>query len=468
MNIFLLRVISEDPRLSRVGFFVILVYDFRQMKIVSKKEILALLVGDLVLFCLALWLSLVFRNAEFPSLAIWAGHLQPFSIIFLIWIAVFYIADLYGKHTSIFRRKLPRIIFYAQLVNSAIAVIFFYFIPYFGITPKTLLFVDLIFSFLLVFLWRSFLVPNIHMNQRERILFACKGQDVIEIEEEIKNNPRYNIMIADPSEINNFKESGVTSIVVNLYDEDIEDALKNFYKMIFSNIRFIPVHTLYEELFDRESLSTIKEQWFLENISNRPKPIYDSLKRLMDVTVASVLGVLSLVFYPFVYLGMRFDDGGALFSFQERVGKDNKIIRLVKFRTMTVANDGAQFSQGDNGNKVTKLGKFLRKTRIDELPQLWNIFVGDLSLIGPRPEFPDPVALYSQDIPYYNIRHIIKPGLSGWAQIKQDGEPHHGISINDTRMKFSYDLYYVKNRSLWLDLSIALKTIRILVMRKGV
>ncbi len=435
------------------------------MKIVSKKEVLALILGDFVLFIVALWLSLAFRSASFLPFSVLGEHLKPFSIIFVIWIGVFYVADLYGKHTSIFRRKLPSIIFYSQLVNSAIALIFFYLIPYFGITPKTLLFVDLVFSFLLIFLWRSFLVPNIHVNQRERILFACKGQDVTEIEEEIKNNARYNIAIAEAKEINKLKESGVTSVVVNLYDEDIEEALKNFYKMIFSNIRFIPVHNLYEELFDRESLSTIKEQWFLENISNHPKPIYDSLKRLMDIAIAGVLGLVSLVVYPFVYLAIKFDDKGDIFSFQDRVGKDNKIIRLIKFRTMSIANDGANWGKTDN--KVTRVGWWLRKTRIDELPQLWNVLVGDLSLIGPRPEFPDPVALYSQDIPYYNIRHLIKPGLSGWAQIKQDGEPHHGISISDTRVKFSYDLYYIKNRNFWLDLSIALKTIKILLMQKG-
>ena len=121
-----------------------------------------------------------------------------------------------------------------------------------------------------------------------------------------------------------------------------------------------------------------------------------------------------------------------------------------------------------NDPRITKVGRFLRRTRLDELPQLWNILKGDLSLIGPRPEFPDPVALYGQDIPYYNIRHIIKPGLSGWAQIHQDGEPHHGIDINGTRGKLSYDLFYIKNRNFWLDLSIALKTIKILLMRKGV
>jgi lipopolysaccharide/colanic/teichoic acid biosynthesis glycosyltransferase len=133
---------------------------------------------------------------------------------------------------------------------------------------------------------------------------------------------------------------------------------------------------------------------------------------------------------------------------------------------MKIANDGAKWGEGKN--EVTRVGKFLRKTRIDELPQLWNVLAGDLSLVGPRPEFADPVALYSQDIPYFKIRHIIKPGLSGWAQIHQDGEPHHGISVSDTKTKFAYDLYYIKNRSFWLDVGIALKTIKILLMRKGI
>jgi len=381
---------------------------------------------------------------------------------------VFYIADLYGKHTSIFRRKLPRVILNAQLVNSILAVVFFYFIPYFGVTPKTLLFIDLLVSFLLIFVWRSFLVPNIHLNLPEKIYFACAGPEVNEIIEEIKNNHRYNISLAGEREIKNLKTSGLTSIVVDLYDPEIDLALKNFYGMIFSGIRFIPLPTLYEELFDREPVLSLKEQWFLENISNRPKPIYDGLKRLMDIFVAGVLGLLSLPVYPVVYLLIYFDDKGTIFSRQERVGKDNRMIELLKFRTMTVANDGGQWGKLGLENKVTRSGRFLRKTRLDELPQLWNVLRGDISLVGPRPEFADPVAFYSQDIPYYNIRHIIKPGLSGWAQIKQEGEPHHGINVNETRRKFSYDLYYIRNRSFWIDLSIGLKTIKILLSRKGV
>ena len=436
------------------------------MKLRSKKDTAILLVGDLILFSLALWLALFLRNFAWPEEGLFYRHFQPFVVIFLIWVVVFYIAGLYGKHTAIFRRKLPRLIFNSLLVNSALAVVFFYFIPYFGITPKTILFLDLILSFLLVFLWRRYFAPNINLTQKEKILFTCRGAETEEIIEEVKNNSRYNIAIADYSDIKNIDRVGVTAVVTDLYDENIHEALKNFYSMIFAGIRFIPVQNLYEELFDREPVNMIKEQWFLENISNRPKPVYDALKRIMDATFALVAGLVSLLFYPFVYLAVKLDDGGVIFSFQERVGKDGQPIRLIKFRTMKIANDGAKWGEGKN--EVTRVGKFLRKTRIDELPQLWNVLVGDLSLVGPRPEFADPVALYSQDIPYFNIRHIIKPGLSGWAQIHQDGEPHHGISINETKTKFAYDLYYIKNRSFWLDVSITLKTIKILVMRKGV
>ncbi len=435
------------------------------MKFTSKKETFVLLVGDIVLFYVALWLTLFVRNVEFPSWNLFSQLLIPFAFIFAIWLVVFYIADLYGKHTSIFRRKLPRVIFNAQVVNSTIAIIFFYFIPYFGVTPKTLLFVDLFISFFLIFAWRSLVVPKLYLNLPEKIYFACSGQEVDEILQEIKNNPYYNIKIANERELKNIKVSGITSIVVDLYDEDIDQALKNFYSMIFSGVRFIPLSNFYEELFDREPVLSIKEQWFLENISNRPKPVYDGLKRLMDMAVAGTLGFISLIFYLLVYVLIKLDDGGVIFSEQERVGKDNKVIKLLKFRTMTNANDGAQWGKVEN--KVTRVGKFLRKTRIDELPQLWNVLRGDISLIGPRPEFADPVALYSQDITYYNIRHIIKPGLSGWAQIRQEGEPHHGIDIGETRNKFAYDLFYIKNRSFWLDLSISLKTIKILLMRKG-
>jgi lipopolysaccharide/colanic/teichoic acid biosynthesis glycosyltransferase len=118
-------------------------------------------------------------------------------------------------------------------------------------------------------------------------------------------------------------------------------------------------------------------------------------------------------------------------------------------------------------NKVTRVGRFLRRSRIDELPQLWNVILGDISLIGPRPEFPLPVQSYNRDIPYYGIRTIIKPGLSGWAQINHQAHPHHEVDREETKNKLSYDFYYIKNRSLVLDVKIALRTIKILLTFVG-
>jgi lipopolysaccharide/colanic/teichoic acid biosynthesis glycosyltransferase len=122
---------------------------------------------------------------------------------------------------------------------------------------------------------------------------------------------------------------------------------------------------------------------------------------------------------------------------------------------------------GKVSNRVTKVGGILRTTRIDELPQLWNVLRGGYSLIGPRPEFPDAVNRYASEIPYYNARHLITPGLSGWAQLNHHKHPHHGVDTEETRNKLSYDLYYLKNRSLWLDLEIGLKTIKILLSAEG-
>ena len=205
-------------------------------------------------------------------------------------------------------------------------------------------------------------------------------------------------------------------------------------------------------------------------------------KRVFDIVMASFLLLLSLPLVLFIITWICVeqifikDSRGSLFYKEKRVSQ-GKIFEFYKWRTfktkviLEALKNGPVIHtarmQADLKN-LTYYGRFLKRIYMDELPQLWNVLRGDVSLIGPRPEFADPVAFYSQDIPYYNIRHIIKPGLSGWAQIKQEGEPHHGIDVEETRRKFSYDLYYIRNRNLWLDLSIGLKTIKILLSRKGV
>jgi lipopolysaccharide/colanic/teichoic acid biosynthesis glycosyltransferase len=131
-------------------------------------------------------------------------------------------------------------------------------------------------------------------------------------------------------------------------------------------------------------------------------------------------------------------------------------------------NDNGKYgAAGVTKNVVTRVGSFLRRSRIDELPQFWNVIKGDLSMVGPRPELPSLVAIYKNEISYYESRHLVKPGLFGWAQIYHESHPHHEIATEETRNKLSYDMYYIKNRSLMLDLKIVLRTLQILIRRSG-
>lgn len=186
----------------------------------------------------------------------------------------------------------------------------------------------------------------------------------------------------------------------------------------------------------------------------------------MDIVISLPLLLVPLVAYPFVLLMVTLEDGGSVFTYQRRIGRNNRQIRIIKFRTMRF-NDEGRWRQKEEKNHITRIGRVLRRTRLDEFPALWNVLTGDLSLIGPRPEFPEAVAHYSREIPYYNVRHLIKPGLSGSAQLYGE-HPHHGTDIAKTKNKLSYDLYYIKNRSLFLDLKIALRTIQTLLSRSGI
>jgi len=223
---------------------------------------------------------------------------------------------------------------------------------------------------------------------------------------------------------------------------------------------------LYESLSGRVALSSVDEASLVESLSSRAHPWYDRLKRAMDILIALPLFLLSLLVYPFVALALKLQDGGDVIISMPRVGEGGRIIQMHKFRSMT-GNDAGKWGEGGTTLRVTPVGKFLRISRLDEVPQLWGVLKGDFSLIGPRPEFPDVVAQYEKEIPYYGLRHLIKPGLSGWAQL-YGRHAHHGIGLEETRDKLACDLYYLKHRSLALDLTIALKTIKKLLTRSGV
>jgi len=445
------------------------------MKIFSRREPLILFAGDIMAFSIALWVALAVRYGAVPSAGLLYKHWVPFSLLFLLWVFVFFVAGLYEKHTLVFKGKLPSLILNTQVANSLLAVVFFYLLPSFGITPKIVLAVYLIVSFVLIIIWRVSIVPRFGFRNRENAILIGAGSEMQEIKEEMNGNERYNLKFVSSVDLNQldgiaFQEEvvekvysdGVTSVVIDLKHEKAGEILPSLYNLIFSNVRFLDMYKVYEEVFDRIPLSLVGYNWFLQNISFSPHTMYDTLKRMMDVVIASILGLVSLVFYPFVSAAIRLEDNGPVFISQDRIGQGNRIIKLWKFRSMKGSDSGKWVI--DDDERITRVGKFLRKSRIDELPQLWNIVRGDLSLIGPRPDIVAIGKKLAEELPYYTVRNLIKPGLSGWAQIKQDIAPQ---SLEETRERLAYDLYYLKNRSFILDLTIALKTMKTLFSRTG-
>lgn len=438
---------------------------------ITKTQKILLLIGDLALFYLSLALTLLLRFGKEAFLDQWNNHFWPFTFIFLIWILALYIGGLYELKFKFRFSKIANSLIKLFIANLFLAVIIFYFLsPFIGdIKPQRVLIIEIFLAFAFILIWRN-ISPIIFQQKPVRALIIGKNDLADELINEIKAKPHlgYELLFEEimPENIKEYcLGKKIFLIVINSDLQKSNYVSQKLYECISHKIDIININRFYEKITLKIPVEDIEYGWFLDNLSSKPKIAFDIPKRAMDIILAGIGAIISLIVYPFVYLALKIDDGGGLYSIQERVGKDNKPIKLLKFRTMSIANDNAKW--GETKNVVTRVGKFLRKSRIDELPQLWNVLRGDLSLIGPRPEFAQPVALYAKDIPYYNIRHIIKPGLSGWAQINQDGEPHHGIDIDETRTKFSYDLYYIKNRSFFLDISIALKTIKLLLMRKG-
>ena len=446
------------------------------MKRMPSPQILFIFFGDIILLYASLWVTLALRYFAWPSGELFALHALPFSYLFVVWVLAFYIASLYESHTVIFKSRLPATILNVQATNSVLAVLFFYFIPAFGITPKTILFLYLAVSFVAIAGWRIFGVQFLGLRKKERAVLIGSGEETRKLFRVVNENPLYPMRFItwidleklsgidfDDEVLSRIYSEEVSVVVIDMKNKEIIPILPKLYNLIFSHIRFVDQYRIYEDIFDAIPLSLIGYNWFLENVSSRAHFGYDLMKRLMDVLISLVLAIPSLLLLPFVALAIKFDDGGPVFYIPERVGKGNHSIHIYKFRTMSVMDDGKQL--GENVKKITRVGSLLRRSRVDELPQLWNVLRGDLSLIGPRPEFPGLVALYHEQIPYYNMRHLITPGLSGWAQVHHEKPPQ---TIEETKEKLAYDLYYLKNRSLVLDLKIALKTIKTLLSRTGI
>ncbi len=264
------------------------------------------------------------------------------------------------------------------------------------------------------------------------------------------------------------KDEDVSEIVVASYNPE-SITYDIYYGLISLLDQGIPIKEytqVYEDLMQRIPIQYVGRdfyKYFPFSRSNQNK-LYLFFHRFFDITI-SIFGLAtSSVFLPFIFIGNIIGNRGALLYTQERIGKNGKIFKIIKFRTMikNAEKNGIKWAQ-KNDVRITPFGKFLRHSRLDEIPQFINVLKGEMSLIGPRPERPYFVKELSKMLPFYETRHVVKPGLTGWAQVKT----RYGSSVDDSLLKLQYDLYYIKHRSFLLDINIFIKTLSTVIFFRG-
>jgi sugar transferase (PEP-CTERM system associated) len=263
------------------------------------------------------------------------------------------------------------------------------------------------------------------------------------------------------------RAKGVEQVVVSLGDARGKLPMSKLLEMKLEGVSFDHLASVYEELTGKIAVENLRPSWLIFSSGFRKTRLLQAQKRLLDVFAAVIGGSLAIPIVVVVAIAVRLSSSGPVLYSQRRVGLHGQVFTVYKFRSMRAdaeAATGAVWASKDGDPRVTSVGRFLRKSRLDELPQLWNVLVGDMSLVGPRPERPEFVANLTKLIPFYGQRHAVRPGLTGWAQVRYA----YGASVEDALEKLQYDLFYIKNRSLPLDLFIIFSTIKTVLLRRGV
>jgi exopolysaccharide biosynthesis polyprenyl glycosylphosphotransferase len=259
----------------------------------------------------------------------------------------------------------------------------------------------------------------------------------------------------------------VHEIVVAIEQNLEKELFQNLIECQSQGVRVTLLPHLYEQLYRKIPIEHIDPSWALQVIQDRPvfNRLQLAVKRLADLVLVLVSLPILILFLPLVALAIRLDSPGPIFYHQIRCGRAGRPFSIFKFRTMTVnaENDGQARWASKSDSRITRVGQFLRKTRVDELPQLLNVLRGEMSLVGPRPERPEFVEILQQQIPFYRTRLMVKPGLTGWAQIHYD----YGNTVEDALIKLQYDFYYLRYWSMWLDLYVAFRTVAVVFKLKG-
>jgi exopolysaccharide biosynthesis polyprenyl glycosylphosphotransferase len=426
---------------------------------------LLLIFGDMGILLGSLWVTVqLYGKAEEETFS-YMAHLKAFGLIFPLWIVMFYIEGIYSLRTFN-RNGMTVSLMRASIINIVFSFIFFYLFSFNGLTPKTNIIVCSLIVALSIFIYRKIFFAFFSSTGLALKVCAIGKEDHInEIEEVLKDKPYLGFEI-DSKSAEVPKSVNADMIAVDQTFFSNETVMKSLLEKLDENIAIMEMSTFSELVTGKIHPSSIDGSWFIRNVNPRHDRFHNIAKTILDRGVALLLLLIVIPIYVILIPFLLLVSGRPIFYSQIRTGLRNQPFRIYKLRTMSVNAEKAGKAQwatpGDA--RVTPIGKFLRMTRLDELPQLWNILNGDMSIVGPRPERPEIIEKQLEPtIPFYRLRHLVKPGVTGWAQVNY----RYGYSEEDSLIKLTYDLYYVKNKSIWLDIRIILKTIKTVITGMG-
>lgn len=441
-----------------------------------------LVIGDALISILSVYAGSLIRYGSIMTLE--EVDLLQISIFTVVALFVSYLLELFNTDKRMYSRELSiRVIL--GVIGSFFALTSIFYVFHVIIFFRGMLAAMLCVFGLLQFLWHlcyQSIINSSHLVRKVLVLgtgpLAKKIGDLI-----LSTNHQHVLSgylnltgesVAVPPDaivgngngiIETIKKEKAHKLVVSLTERRGMFPLQDVLNCKFSGVEVVDAPTFYENMTGKLLIENITPSWFIFSDGFKLNTSVRLFKRIIDI-ICSVIGLLlTLPFLLLVALLIKLDSSGPIFFKQVRVGEKDKNFLLYKFRTMRQDAEqasGAVWAQKDDP-RITRIGKFLRKTRIDELPQFYNVLKGDMSFIGPRPERPEFVEKLKTIVPYYSERHFVKPGITGWAQIRYP----YGASAEDALEKLRYDLYYIKNMSIILELTVVFETTKVMLFGRG-
>ncbi len=421
----------------------------------STKRIL-LVLGDIIALGLAFAGMLVIRFGWNPEPGIIALHKTSIITLSIIWLIVLYVYNLYDAQFIKATLRSFRNIFLAIITCLGIGFILFYLVP-FPVAPKTNLVISVgLFAFFLT-LWRMGYSSIIAHNFKKVVVMVGTTEEMKRLATELERQKHLGYVIFGTFDSITEAFAACPQAEMIIYDKALQGT--DLQTVVEANVDVVNVRDAYQEIFHLIPVTLIDDAFAVRMIEKNDNPLYKLTSRLVSIIFALVILIvtlpITLVFVLLIYLY----DRGPIFFNHARVGYRGKVFQIFKLRSMIINAESAGAVWAENKDpRITPIGRIIRKTHIDEIPQMLNVLRGDITLVGPRPERPEFVDKLTKEIPYYYLRHSIRPGFTGWAQIKF----RYARSVMDSQEKFEYDLYYIKNRNFVLDIGIIAKTIQII------